>query len=164
MATNPGKKFEEDFSNSVNKEEIFLHRLKDGSTSTGVDGKMKRLKNRNLCDFILFKGGQLVLVELKSFLGKSMSFSNIKSTVDEQQTFLYNLRLEASKNNVKAYMVLNFRELNETYAIDINNFDEFYKFTGKKSIDITEARQLGKQLWQKKSRTRYRYGIEDLFN
>ena len=61
-------------------------------------------------------------------------------------------------------MVLNFRELNETYAIDIHNFDEFYKFTGKKSIDITEARQLGKQLWQKKSRTRYRYGIEDLFN
>ena len=164
MATNPGKKFEEDFSNSVNREEIFLHRLKDGSTSTGADEKMIRLKNKNLCDFILFKDGQLVLVELKSFLGKSMSFSNIKSTVDEQQTFLYNLRLEAKKNNVKAYMILNFRELNETYAIDINNFDEFYKFTGKKSIDITEARQLGKQLWQKKSRTRYRYGIEDLFN
>ena len=34
MATNPGKKFEEDFQNSVNREEIFLHRLKDGSTST----------------------------------------------------------------------------------------------------------------------------------
>lgn len=164
MATNPGKKFEEDFSNSVNREEIFLHRLKDGSTSTGADGKMIRLKNKNLCDFILFKDGQLVLVELKSFLGKSMSFSNIKSTVDEQQTFLYNLRLEARKNNVKAYMILNFRELNETYAIDIHNFDEFYKFTEKKSIDIAEARQLGKQLWQKKSRTRYRYGIDELFN
>jgi len=52
MATNPGKKFEEDFSNSVNREEIFLHRLKDGSTSTGADGKMIRLKNKNLCDFI----------------------------------------------------------------------------------------------------------------
>ena len=163
MATNPGKKFEEDFSNSVNREEIFLHRLKDGTTGT-VNGQMIRFKNKNLCDFLLFKDGQLVLVELKSFLGKSMAFSNIKSNVDEQMTFLYNLRLEASKNNVKAYMVLNFRELNETYAIDIHNFDEFYKFTGKKSIDITEARQLGKQLWQKKSRTRYRYGIEDLFD
>lgn len=164
MAVNPGKRFENDFQKSIDRENIFLHRLKDGSTRTGANGEMVRLKNRNLCDFILFKDGQLVLVELKSFLGKSMAFSNIKSNVDEQMTFLYNLRLEASKNNVKAYMVLNFRELNETYAIDIHNFDEFYKFTGKKSIDITEARQLGKQLWQKKSRTRYRYGIEDLFD
>lgn len=163
MATNHGKKFENDFQNSVDREKIFLHRLKDGSTRTGGNGEMVRLKNRNLCDFILFKDGQLVLVELKSFLGKSMSFTNIKSTVDEQQTFLYNLRLETKKKNVKAYMILNFRELNETYAIDINNFDEFYKFTMKKSIDVSEARQLGKKLWQKKSRTRYKYGINELF-
>ena len=93
-----------------------------------------------------------------------MPFSNIKDTVDEQQTFLYNLRLEARKNNVKAYMILNFRELNETYAIDIHNFDEFYKMTNKKSISINEVRQLGKQLFQQKKRTNYRYEISDLFN
>ena len=125
---------------------------------------MIRFKNKNLCDFLLFKDGQLVLVELKSFLGKSMSFSNIKSTVDEQQTFLYNLRLEAKKKNVKAYMILNFRDLSETYAIDIHNFDEFYKMTNKKSISIDEVRQLGKQLIQQKKRTNYRYEINSLFS
>ena len=93
-----------------------------------------------------------------------MSFSNIKSTVDEQQTFLYNLRLEAKKNNVKAYMILNFRDLSETYAIDIHNFDEFYKITNKKSISIDEVRQLGKQLFQQKKRTSYRYEINSLFS
>nr|DAX16093.1 MAG TPA: penicillin-binding protein-related factor A [Caudoviricetes sp.] len=163
MAINAGKKFENDFKNSVNTDEIFLHRFKDGTTGT-VNGQMIRFKNKNLCDFLLFKDGQLVLVELKSFLGKSMSFSNIKSTVDEQQTFLYNLRLEAKKKNVKAYMILNFRDLSETYAIDIHNFDEFYKITNKKSINIDEVRQLGKQLFQQKKRTNYRYEISDLFN
>ena len=78
--------------------------------------------------------------------------------------FLYNLRLEAKKNNVKAYLILNFRDLSETYAIDIHNFDEFYKMTNKKSISIDEARQLGKQLSQQRKRTRYRYEISDLFN
>lgn len=163
MATNAGKKFEEDFKNSVNTDEIFLQRLKDGTTGT-VNGQMVRLKNKNLCDFILFRDGLLVLVELKSFLGKSMPFSNIKDTVDEQQTFLYNLRLEARKNNVKAYMILNFRELNETYAIDIHNFDKFYKMTNKKSISINEVRQLGKQLFQYKKIKSFRYVIDDLFS
>ena len=74
MAVNPGKKFENDFQKSINKEEVFIHRLKDGATRTGANGEMIRLKNKNLCDFILFKGNKLVLVELKSFLGKSMSF------------------------------------------------------------------------------------------
>ena len=163
MATNAGKKFEEDFKNSVNTDEIFLQRLKDGTTGT-VNRQMVRFKNKNLCDFILFRDGLLVLVELKSFLGKSMPFANIKDTVDEQQTFLYNLRLEAKKKNVKAYMILNFRDLSETYAIDIHNFDEFYKMTNKKSINIDEVRQLGKQLSQQKKRTNYRYEINNLFS
>ena len=163
MAMNAGKKFENDFKNSIDTNEIFLHRFKDGTTGT-VNGQMVRFKNKNLCDFLLFKDGLLVLVELKSFLGKSMPFSNIKDTVDEQQTFLYNLRLEAKKNNVKAYMILNFRDLSETYAIDIHNFDEFYKMTNKKSIGIVEARQLGKQLFQQKKRTSYRYEIDGLFS
>ena len=164
MAMNAGKKFENDFKNSVNTDEIFLQRLKDGTTGTVNGRQMVRFKNKNLCDFILFRDGLLVLVELKSFLGKSMPFTNIKDTVDEQQTFLYNLRLEAKKNNVKAYMILNFRDLSETYAIDIHNFDEFYKMTNKKSINIDEVRQLGKQLFQQKKRTNYRYEISDLFN
>ncbi|NWO18190.1 Holliday junction resolvase RecU [Leptotrichia sp. oral taxon 223] len=163
MAMNAGKKFENDFKNSIDTNEIFLHRFKDGTTGT-VNGQMVRFKNKNLCDFLLFKDGLLVLVELKSFLGKSMPFSNIKDTVDEQQTFLYNLRLEAKKNNVKAYMILNFRDLSETYAIDIHNFDEFYKMTNKKSINIDEVRQLGKQLSQQKKRTSYRYEIDGLFS
>lgn len=163
MAINPGKKFENDFQKSVNRDEIFLHRLKDGATRTGANGEMIRLKTKNLCDFILFKGNKLVLVELKSFLGKSMSFTNIKSTVEEQQKFIYNLREEVKKENVKAYFILNFRDLNETYAIDIKNFDEFYKFTNKRSISIDEVRQLGIQLFQQKKRTTYRYKIDELF-
>ena len=46
MATNPGKKFENDFKNSVDTDKIFLHRFKDGTTGT-VNGQMIRFKNKN---------------------------------------------------------------------------------------------------------------------
>ena len=55
MAINAGKKFENDFKNSVNADEIFLHRFKDGTTGT-VNGQMIRFKNKNLCDFFTFQG------------------------------------------------------------------------------------------------------------
>lgn len=164
MAVNPGKKFENDFQKSINKEEVFIHRLKDGTTRTGSNGEMIRLKNKNLCDFILFKGNKLVLVELKSFLGKSMSFSNIKNTIEEQEKFICNLLQETKKENIKAYFVLNFRELEETYAIEMETFNEFYNNTDKKSINISDVKKLGKKLAQYKKRTSYRYDVDNLFN
>lgn len=164
MTVNPGKKFENDFQKSINKEEVFIHRLKDGATRTGANGEMIRLKNKNLCDFILFKGNKLVLVELKSFLGKSMSFSNIKNTIEEQEKFICNLLQETKKENIKAYFVLNFRELEETYAIEMETFNEFYNNTDKKSINISDVKKLGKKLAQYKKRTSYRYNVDNLFN
>ena len=164
MAVNPGKKFENDFQKSINKEEVFIHRLKDGATRTGANGEMIRLQNKNLCDFILFKGNKLVLVELKSFLGKSMSFSNIKNTIEEQEKFICNLLQETKKENIKAYFVLNFRELEETYAIEMETFNEFYNNTDKKSINISDVKKLGKKLAQYKKRTSYRYNVDNLFN
>ena len=163
MAVNPGKRFENDFQKSINKNEIFVQRLKDGSTRTGVHGEMIRLKSRNLCDFILFKDGKLVLVELKSFLGKSMSFSNIKSTVDEQMTFLYDLLKETEKKGIKSYMILNFRDIEETYAVSVNKFYEFYKNTNKASINIAEVREIGSLLKQEKKRVSFKYDIGSLF-
>ena len=163
MAVNPGKRFENDFQKSIDRENIFLHRLKDGSTRTGANGEMVRLKNRNLCDFILYKDGQLVLVELKSFLGKSMAFSNIKSNVDEQMTFLYDLQKETEKNGVKAYMVLNFRDLEETYAVPVGKFYEHYKNTTKASINISEVKEIGILLAQEKKRISFKYNINSLF-
>ena len=47
MAINAGKKFENDFKNSVNTDEIFLHRFKDGTTGT-VNGQMIRFKNKKI--------------------------------------------------------------------------------------------------------------------
>ena len=49
MAVNPGKRFENDFQKSIDKNNVFLHRLKDGSTRTGANGEMVRLKNKNGC-------------------------------------------------------------------------------------------------------------------
>ena len=71
---------------------------------------------------------------------------------------------ETKKENIKAYFVLNFRELEETYAIEMETFNEFYNNTDKKSINISDVKKLGKKLVQYKKRTSYRYNVDNLFN
>ena len=163
MAINPGKRFEQNFQNSVDKETIFFHRLKDGSTRTAPDGSQVRLKNKNVCDFILFLENRLVLVELKSFLGKSMSFKNIKQKKEDQEEFLKKLIFESRKENVEAYMILNFRNYEKTLAIEINTFYEYYTNTTRESIDIEKAFELGFLIPETKKQVNSVYEIEVLF-
>ena len=92
-----------------------------------------------------------------------MSFSNIKSTVDEQMTFLYDLLKETEKKGIKSYMILNFRDVEETYAVPVNKFYEFYKNTDKASINIAEVREIGSLLKQEKRRVSFKYDIGSLF-
>lgn len=162
MAISPGKRFEQNFENSVDKGKIFLQRLKDGSARTAPDGSTVRLKTKNICDFILFKD-KLLLVELKSFLGKSMSFDNIKQEKEEQEKFLKKLVEESKKEKVESYMILNFRDYEKTIAIEINTFYEYYSNTHKKSIDIEKSFELGFLIPEKKKQVNSIYDVNVLF-
>ena len=151
MAKNQGKKFEEDFKNSV-PADVYIYKLKDaGGWSNATN---TRFTINNICDYIMYSMPTLYLLELKSFKGKSLPYSNIKNNqikglIDAAQT-----------KGIKAGIVANFRELEKTYYIDIKELQEFYKESDRKSYPLELFEDRGQLIEQKKIVTRYKYNIE----
>ncbi len=153
MSRNEGKKFEEDFAKSIPKE-WYYYRLKD-SAGSWANTSLSRFTPKNSCDFFLFTGSTLYGIECKSFKGKSMPHSNIKNNQ------LIGL-LEMSINdplNAQGYFVLNFRDLEETYAIGAFIVNDMIEQDRRKSISIEEARVNGILIPQKLKRVRYSYDL-----
>ena len=75
---NEGKIFEEDFASSINKETIFLHRLKDTAQSYNQSKDTKYTWN-NPCDYFLFNGEIFFCFELKST--KSKKYLSIEQEI-----------------------------------------------------------------------------------
>jgi recombination protein U len=160
---NCGKIFEEDFAKSFEKE-VFIYKLRDSAGAwNGQEERNKsnggiRFTTTNICDFIVYsnKSNKLLLLELKSFKGKSCPFSNLK---EHQIKSLY---LEGQKEGLKAYFVLNFRDLIETYAIDAELIYDFYKRSERKSFDYNWCKENGVFIAGELKRTRFEYQVERL--
>lgn len=151
MAKNQGKKFEEDFKNSV-PADVYIYKLKDaGGWSNATN---TRFTINNICDYIMYSMPTLYLLELKSFKGKSLPYSNIKNNQIE------GLIDAAQTKGIKAGIVANFRELEKTYYIDIKELQEFYKESDRKSYPLELFEDRGQLIEQKKIVTRYKYNIE----
>lgn len=156
---NYGKKFEEDFLKSI-PDDYFIHRIKD-SSPVAVNGIIKKLKNNiNICDFILFNGSKLYLLELKSVKDKSMPFTNIDKSPEEQLKKISKLYENSIKKNINAGFIINFRLIEKTYYIPIDKFLDFYSNTEKKSINNIECELIGKLIPCRIKRTRYNYFID----
>lgn len=146
---NPGKQFEKDFSDSV-PPEIFVYRMKDDSLGfAGV---------RNPCDFILYKTPNIYLLELKSHKGKSIPFGALQSYQIES---LYRYR---QIDGVVAGFVINFRDVNETYFVDVLLVYQYYHAGERKSFSLEWIRGNGILIPQELKRTRYRYVLRNLLN
>lgn len=157
---NEGKKFEEDFRNSI-KENIFCYRIKDSSNFHQA--------TKNMCDFIIFESPYLFLLELKST--KANQFSTDEKIIKQHQVdSLY----EAQTKHlfVECGFILNYRGrelktktvLPETYFIPIHEMRKvYYK---EKSIHKDLAREIGIEIPYRKKITRYEYDVnfEDFLN
>lgn len=152
---NEGKKFEQDFKNSV-PEHYYLKRLNDNQ---GWNGNNERFTLSNPYDYILFNGSRLFCLELKSTKGKSLPFSRI-SEHQEKELFKVNL-----KKGIQAGIIINYRDYEKTYLIIIDDFLNFKIITGKKSISIDDCQNMVFSIIikQEKKRTRYKYNIEEVF-
>lgn len=148
-----GKKFEEDFKNSFPKD-MFIYKLKDA----GGWGRSEetRFTISNMCDYIAFDGESLLLLELKSTKGKSLPFTRIR---DNQYDLLYR---ESNKKNVYPGVIINFRELEETYLLSIESLMEYKANSGRKSYPVDWIKKEGIRIEQQKKITRYRYDIKKL--
>lgn len=153
---NPGKLFEQDFIDSF-PFDIFTFRLRDSASAWGEGASKLRFTSNNPCDFLVFSyhNNTLLMLELKSFKGKSIPFTNIKG--HQIQALTEKSKLEG----VRGLFILNFRDLNETYALDAKWVDELYR-EGKKSIPLAYVRQHGELIEQKLKKVRYTYNIDKI--
>lgn len=148
---NFGKAFESDWKSSV-PDHMLILRQKDAAAwgnSTNV-----RFTISNICDYILFTGHRLFMLELKTFKGKSFSIGNVRLNQTKGLTDC------STKLNVKAGFVLNFRDCERTFFLSIQEFNQFVAGGTRKSIPISYCEEFCTEIIGKKKITRYRYDIE----
>ena len=159
MAKNEGKKFEEDFMDSV-PDTCWVYRLRDNASSF-ANGKNTRFTSRNICDYIMYDdlSKSLFLIECKSTKSKSIPIAMIRENqIDGLK--------KASEHNLTAGILVNFRnDNNDTFFVEINKFIHMTKSINKKSFNINDFENVGAiKVKNTKKRTRYRYNIECLIN
>lgn len=142
-----GKDFEQQFKKSI-PPSFYYYRLKDDMSG------FKSINNP--CDYFIFNTPHLHLFELKTHKGKSIPFTAL---TQGQIMGMY----EAKKfNGIKAGFVFNFRDIAETYYVDINDFMEYYNTTSRKSVSLDFCKEKGLVVEQQKIRVKYKFNIEKL--
>ncbi len=157
MPKSEGKKFEEDFQQSVPKD-WFCYRLKD-SAGSWSNTEVSRFTPKNSCDFFVFTGRTLFAIECKSLKGKSLPYSNIR---DKQLKDLVEIDGRKPVNSYGVF-VINFRDVNETYLIHSYIVNGLKLSGERKSLSLEECKKNGTLIPQTLKRVRYRYDLS-VFN
>lgn len=145
-SNNIGKVFEQEFKDSISPD-YYLYRLKDDTSGFyGVS---------NPCDYILFRSPNLFLVELKTHKGKSIPLAKIR----ENQ--IQGMSKAVQYDGVYGGFLINFRDLEETYYVSVQEVINFIQTEKRKSIPVGWCRDHGIQIPQVKKRVRYRYDLEN---
>lgn len=153
---NSGKRFEQNWKNSIPKD-IFYYRFRDGSSSWGGNDKV-RFQQTNICDCLMFDGDYLYLLELKSTKGKSLPFNNIKKhQIDD-------LLWASEYANTICGLVVEFSDLTGCYFIEIGRFKAFYDSTNRKSIPIDYLRKNGIKIGIEKKKINSKFDVKKFIN
>lgn len=117
---------------------------------------MTRFQAKNICDCLMFDGSWLFLVELKSTKGKSLPFSNIRTSQIEDLS-------KANKfKNIVAGFFIEFNEIDRAFFIKIEDFISFQKTSSRKSIPIKELEKLGVEVETTKLRVNNRFNVKKM--
>ena len=155
---NNGKQFEKDIQESCKKQGILFERYKDnGKFGYSGDGNT-RFSSENPCDGHLFHKGLLVYLELKSTVNGSISF-NKNPLIQEKgkpkpsiKTNQIKCLMDRSKHDgVMAGLMVNYYDretktgivFGGTFFIEINKWLAWAEQSGKKSMNLSDARSIG---------------------
>ena len=137
ISKNAGKVFEDCWKESANKlENIWIYRLRDNAASFG-NSSNTRFTSHNMCDYIMWDDNSRTFycLELKSTKSTSLSLSCIRDNQIKELT-------EASKHNLIAGFIVNFRNKNnDTYFIEICDFNNMIKEIQKKSFNVKDLEE-----------------------
>lgn len=144
MAKGIGKIFEEEIKASF-PPEFYVERYKDDTAGFyGIS---------NPADFRLYKYPYTFLVELKTHKGKSIPLEAIRPNQ------IQGMYKAVQYKGIYAGFLLNFRDLEETYYIAVQDMVTYINSTERKSIPVDWCRETGVRIEQKKKRTRYTYNL-----
>lgn len=161
---NIGKVFEEQIKISV-PDYALLYRLPDAAQSFGGSNKL-RFSRKNPFDFIMWDSlnHNLFALEMKTVKGTSISFERNK---DENGEIHYHqikgLNDWNKYDGVICGFIIEFRKLEKTIFLEIEDFNSLIKLINKKSFnmqDIINNNIKHLVIPQQKKRTKYRYDID----
>jgi recombination protein U len=160
---NAGKDFENDFIKSV-PETIYHYRFKDGTAAWG-QGENTRFQHDNICDFLIHDG-RMLLLELKSHLGKSFPYTAVMGSYDKEkgkwtkEKQLNDLEKASHFDRIITGYVFNFRQLNLTYFVPVRHVHYYFYHSDRKSFPLEFIQQYGVQIGQQIKKVHYRYDVE----
>lgn len=160
---NEGKKFENNFKDSVPKNH-FVYRLRDAGSYVGgkQTGEGRSFTTSNICDFIYFDGKLLMNLELKSVKDSRMPFTNIAKNRKSQLKKIDTLLKYSAKKNTLGAFVINFRSLEKTIVIEVEVLKYFIEKADKKSINFNDAKAIGVEIPQELKIVNWKYDLNRL--
>lgn len=141
-----GKKFEEDFKDSINRERYWVHRPSDTSNSYS-GGATSRFTNTSLCDYVIYDciERQLYLNELKSTKSTSVPFATydlqvqleqLESDLSDFRATIRGKQNDAQKSFIKAlnYEIKLIKRDGNAKSIKLHQIVNMYKDCKKYNI------------------------------
>lgn len=131
-----GKVFEQNWKNSC-PEDVLIYRPPDAAQSFNMSAKL-RFSQHSPCDYIMFDGYIFYSLELKTFEG-SCSFERTK----KDNGIVHHYQIQSLKNfarykNVCSGLILDFRKTDNTYFLNINEWDNLVNSISKKSFNESD--------------------------
>lgn len=158
---NVGKVFEDNWKKSC-PNWLFVYRPPDASQSFDMSSKL-RFSKKSPCDYFLYNGERLWAIELKSVAGTSISFEREK----EDNGVIHFYQVENLKNfseykNVISGFLVDFRGSDNTYFLNIKEWDDLINSIDKKSFNETDLLKFANPILidKKKLKVNYRYNVE----
>ena len=158
---NVGKVFEDNWKKSC-PNWLFVYRPPDASQSFDMGSKL-RFSNKSPCDYFLYNGERLWTIELKSVAGTSISFEREK----EDNGVIHFYQVENLKNfseykNVISGFLVDFRGSDNTYFLNIKEWDDLINSIDKKSFNETDLLKFANPVLidKKKLKVNYKYNVE----
>lgn len=163
---NIGKIFERQIKKSIPGYAL-LCRIPDSAQSFGKNSNL-RFSRKNPFDYILYdsKTHFLYALELKTVKGKSISFERTENDVGEiHYNQIQGLNEWNRYDGVICGFLIEFREIEKTFFLKIDDFNKLLQQISKKSFNNDDLEKLGINhtiLPQTKTRKYFIYGIDEM--
>ena len=161
---NKGYILQDNIKKSCDKQDILFYRFKDSPFSFANSDKTRFTVN-NICDCMMFLANKLMFVELKSVKGKSFSFTEHSlRQLNDINKIIHN-KQGLKRFGVYGCFIIEFRELEETYFLQVQDILRYLKENNTKTINIQKyiVRSNYIKVEQKLLRKNYTFDIRKLF-